>query len=53
MPKDKIGDKIRELSEKTQQNIRKALSEVLKNKTDPNASFLDSCKVTVTLEVLA
>lgn len=42
MPNDKIGEKIKDFSEKAQGNIRMALSEVLKHKTNPNTSFLDS-----------
>lgn len=42
MPNDRIGDKIKGFSEKAQGNIRKALSEVLKHKANPSASFLDS-----------
>lgn len=42
MPGDKIGDKIKDLPDQAQQNIRKALSEVLKHKASPNSSFLDS-----------
>lgn len=42
MPGDKISEKINGFSEKAQQNIRKALIEILKHKADPNISFLDS-----------
>jgi hypothetical protein len=42
MPNDRIGDKINDFSEVAQGNIRKALSEVLKHKANPNTSFLDS-----------
>jgi hypothetical protein len=42
LPNDRIGDKIKDFSEKAQGNIRKALSEVLKHKANPNVSFLDS-----------
>lgn len=42
MPNDRIGDKIKDFTEKAQGNIRKALSEVLKRKVNPNISFADS-----------
>jgi hypothetical protein len=42
MPNDKISEKIKDFSKLAQENIRKALSEVLKHKVDPGASFLDS-----------
>ena len=42
MPGDNIEDKIKEYPEKVQANIRKVLSEVLKNNIDPNDSFIKS-----------
>ena len=42
MPGDNIGDKIIDFSEKAKENIRKALTEVLKHKSNPNTSFLYS-----------
>lgn len=42
MPGDKISDKISGQPEDVQANIRNALNKILKNKIDPNASFLDS-----------
>lgn len=44
MPGDKISDKISSYPANIQTNIRNALIEILKNKIDPNAFFLDSYK---------
>lgn len=42
MPNDRIGDKIKDFSENAQKNIRKALTEVLRHRANPSASFFDS-----------
>ncbi len=44
MPGDKIGTKIAHLSEAAKANTYKALGEILKHSTDPNASFLESLR---------
>lgn len=42
MPGDNIGNKIKHYSEREQKNIRKTLDSILRHKTNPDLSFIES-----------